>query len=79
MKVTIAKKADTDGWKAVKSGSRKLGHIIKVGETWRARGLDKAEHLGLATQMKAAEKLGKVAEDADAEVARLAAKRAPKD
>lgn len=37
MKATIARSADEDGWKAVTLDQVVVGHIAKVGNSWRAR------------------------------------------
>jgi len=56
MKTSIAKKADADGWKAVKVGDETLGHVAKIGDSWRAR-VGKTEFLGFDTQKAAATKV----------------------
>jgi hypothetical protein len=56
MKVTVARKADEDGWKAVKAGTKVIGHIAQVGDGWRAR-VGRTEHLGFTTQKAAADKV----------------------
>lgn len=60
MKTSIAKKTDADGWKAVKAGDDTIGHIIKLGDHWRAR-MGRTEHLGFATQKDAVAKLVELA------------------
>jgi len=56
MKTTIAKKADADGWKAVKVGTKVIGHVAKIGNNWRAR-VGKYQHPGFSTQKDAAAKV----------------------
>jgi hypothetical protein len=56
MSYSIDKKAGPDGWKAVKVGDLTIGHVCKVGGSWRAR-VGKTEHLGFSTQKAAAKKL----------------------
>jgi len=60
MKHTLDKKAGPDGWKAVKIGDKVVGHVCKMGDSWRAR-IGKAEHLGFATQKAAAAKVAELA------------------
>ena len=56
MKISISKKADADGWKAVRAGTKIIGHVCKIGGYWRAR-VGKTEHLGFETRKSAAQKL----------------------
>ena len=59
MKVTIAKKADDDGWKVVKAGTEVIGHVCKMGDSWRAR-IGKTEYPGFETSKEAAAKLAEL-------------------
>lgn len=56
MKVTVARKADEDGWKAVKAGTKVVGHVRKIGDNWRAR-VGKTERAGFSTSKEAADKV----------------------
>jgi hypothetical protein len=56
MKVTVAKKANAEGWKAVKAGTKVIGLIAKIGDNWRAR-VGKTEKAGLSSQKAAADKV----------------------
>lgn len=59
MKATIARSAEEDGWKAVKVDKVVVGHVAKIGDSWRARITNprngrQTEHLGFKTSKSAA-------------------------
>jgi hypothetical protein len=59
MKAIIARSADEDGWKAVTVDQVVVGHVQKVGDSWRARITNPrngrhTEHLGFKTSKSAA-------------------------
>jgi hypothetical protein len=56
MKPKVARKAGTDGWKAVTVDDEVIGHVKKIGDFWRAQKGNR-QYLGFETQKAAAEKL----------------------